>query len=265
MSNQNLVLPLLLTIALGTQGCAPALFMGAAGGVTAAASDERGFSGTMSDAAIKAKIKMKYMNKSGDLASETTVVVNQGKVLLTGVLDTPQMQIDAVRLAWEVEGVKEVVDDTRLGSNKTFSNYARDAWITTQLKSKLLGDDDVRSLNYNIHTVAGTVYLMGNAQDQEELQRVVNHARTISGVQKVISHVQMRGQRVQDSVAPSSASPEMSPGVSQSDSMHPQTAAGSIKTERLSNDPNAPQPLEAGLPQAAPRGFEAPNTQSAFQ
>lgn len=265
MSSKTISSIVLISLSLSVQGCAPALFMGAAGGVTAAASDERGFSGTMSDASIKAKIKMKYMNKSADLATETTVVVNEGKVLLTGVLDSHEMQIDAVRLAWEVEGVKEVVDDTRLGSNKTFGNYAKDAWITTQLKSKLLTDENIRSLNYSLHTVAGTVYLMGIAQDQEELQRVVDHARHTSGVSKVISHVKLRGQKASEDQTSSQAASSSFASSPASTQQVQRAQQSNIKTENLMQESQVPQPLEASGSAPAPSGFEGPNNASAFQ
>jgi osmotically-inducible protein OsmY len=67
---------------------------------------------------------------------------------------------------------------------------------TTQLRSKLLLDKNVRAINFNVETVNGVVYLIGIAQDQAELERVTNHARTITNVVKVVSHARLKDDPV---------------------------------------------------------------------
>jgi len=69
---------------------------------------------------------------------------------------------------------------------------ARDKWVTAQLRLKITFDGKVKSINYAIDTVNGTVYLMGIAQSQGELDRVQNHARAIDYVRRVISHVRIK-------------------------------------------------------------------------
>ena len=71
--------------------------------------------------------------------------------------------------------------------------FALDTWVSTQLRTKLLLDRDIRALNYNVETVNGVIYLIGIAQNELELERVTNHARTIENVEKVISHVRVVG------------------------------------------------------------------------
>ena len=103
------------------------------------------------------------------------------------------MQADAVRLAWKVIGVKEVINEIQVTSDSGVIDLARDSWITTQLKSKLTLDNKVLAINYVIETVNGIVYLIGIAQNQGELDRVIAHSRTISYVRQVISHVRVKG------------------------------------------------------------------------
>lgn len=69
------------------------------------------------------------------------------------------------------------------------SNLARDTWISTKLKSTLLFDQDVSSIDYSIETVNQVIYLMGVAQSQVELDRVIGHAKNISYVRRVVSYV----------------------------------------------------------------------------
>ena len=89
--------------------------------------------------------------------------VYMGRVLLTGTVETAEMRAEAVKLAWTAEGVKEVINEIQLTGLAGASGFARDTWISTQLKSALLFDKQIASINYSIETVAGTVYLIGLA------------------------------------------------------------------------------------------------------
>jgi osmotically-inducible protein OsmY len=95
-------------------------------------------------------------------------------------------------LAWQAEGVKEVINEIQLAGSGGASGLARDTWISTQLKSALLFDKQVSSINYSIETVGGTVYLIGLAQDQRERDRVMNHARGLNYVKKVVNYVKIK-------------------------------------------------------------------------
>ncbi len=175
-------------------GCAPVAFMGGATTVATSSSEERGMKGVLSDAQIKARLQATWMDKRPELVMATNVVVRQGRVLITGELETTEQQIEAIRYAWQVPGVKQVVDETTVGKTSSFQQYARDTWITTQLKTKILNDNDIRSLNYNVHTENGTVFLMGIAQHQQELDKVTAYASHIGGVRKVTSYVTLKSE-----------------------------------------------------------------------
>lgn len=189
-------------------GCAPVAFMGGATTVATSASEERGMKGVLSDTQIKARLQAKWMDKRPELVMATNVVVRQGRVLITGELETTEQQIDAIRYAWQIPGVKEVVDETTVGKTSSFQQYARDTWITTQLKTKILNDNDIRSLNYNVHTENGTVFLMGIAQNQQELDKVTEYASHIGGVRKVTSYVTLKSQAPGENFSPIDTSEE---------------------------------------------------------
>jgi osmotically-inducible protein OsmY len=120
----------------------------------------------------------------------TSVV--EGKVLLTGGVRYPETRIQAVRIAWRVEGVREVIDEIQVEDTSGVVDGLRDFWITASLRKKLLFDAHVRSINYNIDTVNGIVYLTGIAHDEAELARVRGHARTVSRVRNIVSYVRLR-------------------------------------------------------------------------
>jgi osmotically-inducible protein OsmY len=185
---------LIITSFLSLTACAPALIGGGAAVVGSSIISEKGISGTLSDSQISTQIKIALYKKDQDLHNRVSVNVQNGEVMLTGAVPSNELHLEAVRIAWEPQGVKRVIDNIAVSEGATVGLYAKDTWITTQLKSKLLFEPDVQSINYSIKTVSGNVYLMGIAQDQTELDRVVEVARHIEGVRKVVSYVKMKSE-----------------------------------------------------------------------
>lgn len=142
------------------------------------------------DDAIRSSIIDRW-DANGDLDSRLTVAVREGKVLLAGRATNADERVKAVRLAWQTDGVGEVINEIGIGDESGLSDRATDLWITTQLRSKLLTDSEVTSRNYSIETVNQVIYLMGRARSQWELDRVRDHARDIGRVRQVVSHVEL--------------------------------------------------------------------------
>ena len=90
------------------------------------------------------------------------------------------------------KAVREVLNELEINDRSTLRDYAKDVWITAQLKFRLLGDKNVLAINYTVDTLNGVVFLFGIAQDKKELDRATSHARNIKGVVKVISHVVLK-------------------------------------------------------------------------
>lgn len=175
-----------------TSGCAPVIIGGGAAVVGGAMVKEKGVSGALSDTQISTKIAIALYQNDPDLHARINVTVQNGEVMLTGAVPTNEMHLDAVRIAWETRGVKRVIDNISVSKGASVGVYAKDTWITAQLKSKLLFDKDIQSINYTIKTVSGIVYIMGVAQDQQELTAVIDYARHIDGVRKVVSYARLK-------------------------------------------------------------------------
>ncbi|HSV28102.1 MAG TPA: BON domain-containing protein, partial [Candidatus Omnitrophota bacterium] len=119
--------------------------------------------------------------------------ISEGRVLLTGVLPSEASRADAVRLAWQAAGVKEVINEVAVKPAGTdVIDDGRDVVISQTLKTRLLFDKEIKNINYAIEVVDGIVYLMGIAQNETELERVIAHARDISHVKRVVSHVRLK-------------------------------------------------------------------------
>jgi osmotically-inducible protein OsmY len=174
-------------------GCSP-LDMTISGGATVAtaASEERGLGQAVNDNGITVGIANAMLQTDPGLVITVDVEVHEGRVLLAGQVDRPEDRVTAVRLAWQQPNVVEVINEIKVTKSETVGEYLHDVWLAQTLRNDLLFDSRVRSINYNVDCVAGTIYLMGVAQNQAELQRVIDHARDISYVRNVVSFVRLK-------------------------------------------------------------------------
>lgn len=174
-------------------GCTPAsVVLGAGATAGVAAFQERGFDGAVSDTGITAQIWQKFLAQDERLFLDIEIEVVEGEVLLAGHVPSVADQLEAVRLAWQVDGVKRVHNEIKIGDDLTLVDSAGDLVITARIKTALMFDSDVFAINYSIETVNGTVHLMGIAQDDIERDRVISHARDTSYVKRVVSHIRLK-------------------------------------------------------------------------
>jgi len=158
---------------------------------------ERTIGAAIDDAAIMAKTKSEYLQEDvNNLFHSVNIFVHERRVLLTGTVPSNKYRIKAVKLAWKAKGVKEVINEIQIDSEFSAEEYAKDTWITTQIRSKMLLSAAVHSINYKVITVNKVVYLMGVAQTRSELDEVAYLASRVPNVQKVISHVRIIGQKI---------------------------------------------------------------------
>lgn len=183
---------LLLGAGLLTSGCVAGAAVGAGATVATAAQKEKGVDAVISDAQIRIEINHLWFQASEVIFSEVNLQVQEGRVLLSGRVEDPEHQLEAVRLAWQAKGVREVINEIEIGNKSTIVDFTRDSVITTQLESKLLFDSEVRSINYSIETVNQVIYLMGVARSQAELDRVIGHAKNIPYVLRVVNYVRLK-------------------------------------------------------------------------
>lgn len=189
---KRLVWPVVLLLPLALPGCNPITTgIGVAATAGTAAVQERGFTGTAHDAAIKFRISEAFFRTNEKMFLSITVRVLDGRVLLLGGLADQALRDQAVALARAESGVKEVINELQPVEGG-FGAYARDSWIATQISAGLMVDDQVLAVNYYIDAVNGVVYIMGVAQDQAELDRVLDRAGDVKYVKKVVSYVMLK-------------------------------------------------------------------------
>ena len=195
MFQKALIAPIFLTFALfSLSGCLPVIFTGAAGSAFAFAKD-READETITDVRIATGIKAELFKKDfRGLYTQIKVEVVRGRVLLTGLIDKEEDSIKAVAAAWNQKSVVEVINELKVDKNSkhfNFLQYTRDAMVTSQIKSKIFINRDIKFVNYTVITINDIVYLFGMARSEEELEKVANIASNVYGVHKVITHVQL--------------------------------------------------------------------------
>ncbi len=186
-----LALGFVFLLAPAISGCALMVAGGAVAGVSAAR-QERTIGNAVDDMRIKSAIVSQLESQSANSFLNVSVTVIEGRVLLTGRVEKPETRLDATRAAWNVDGVKKVDNDIEVTDDTGWFDRPNDILIRTTLAGQLLTDPDIKDVNYTIDCVNGVVYLMGVGQDKEEVDRVVAHARAVSGVHKVENYVVLK-------------------------------------------------------------------------
>lgn len=216
-------------------GCSPVgMAIGAGATVTNMAMEERGFVTSARDKAIWTDISARLFKKNEKLFQDVDVQVHEGRVLLSGFVQKPEDRVEATRIAWEPDGIREVVNEIKLGRSLDFGDVSQDVALIQAVRLKLMMDRDIRAINYSVDCIRSTVYLMGIARTPAELQRVIDHVRDVPYVRAVVNHVRVRTD-------PLPAIPDTPPVI----------AGPSGPAPTVSPNP-APVPATPGLPKTTP-------------
>jgi osmotically-inducible protein OsmY len=181
-----------LPVVLG--GCPVAIVGGlaAAGGAGYAANQERGAGGTVDDLTIKTNIQSAWLQTNPLMQTNLTVIVYEGRTLLTGTAPNPEFKAQAKEVASRMPGVKAVYDEIEVSPPESAWESTKDTWITSRVRTELTFNPNVRAVNYTIETANKSVYLIGSARSQAELDVATTVARNTPDVKRVVSYVEIR-------------------------------------------------------------------------
>ncbi|MBT7076630.1 MAG: BON domain-containing protein [Pelagibacterales bacterium] len=177
-------------------GCASTLVGGAAV-VGLASVQER----SIKDAAIDIKLGVQLQEKLFKLSTEKLfayidIIIVEQRVMMIGNVESQKLRDLASQAAWEVSPkIKDVLNEITIGKKSTIISEAKDARISLSLSGLLLGDSDISDINFSHSVSKQVIFLIGIAQDDDELNKVINHARTVKGVKKVINHIILKSSK----------------------------------------------------------------------
>jgi osmotically-inducible protein OsmY len=119
--------------------------------------------------------------------------VIEGRVHLSGTVLDDEQRRRATQIAWATPNVSEVVNDIEVTEQTSgLGSVARDRWISTKVRARILADTSIHDVNYTIDTQNRVVFILGIAQDRGELDRVIAHARSVDGVDRVVNYALLK-------------------------------------------------------------------------
>ena len=173
--------------------CSPARIVGTgAGSAMVIAEGERSMGSVIDDATIKVNVAAKFISSEDNLFVDISTTVLQGRVLLTGLVDNQEIRIDAVRLVWEVEGVKEIINEIEIGNRTTLKDYASDLWINTQARAMAAKIVGIKAITFNFETIQGKIYIAGISARPDLLDEMFVALKNIKGVNEIVNYVIIR-------------------------------------------------------------------------
>tara|TARA_Y100000816_G_scaffold79451_1_gene54220 strand:+ start:473 stop:1066 length:594 start_codon:yes stop_codon:yes gene_type:complete len=115
--------------------------------------------------------------------------VLDGRIFLTGKVDNPEEKLKITKIAWETEGVRSVRNDIKVKEEFNFKQSAKDLLITSQLRTAMILNKNIKATNYNIDTYKKKIFIYGIALTEEERKEVIDEAKGILDVKKVIASI----------------------------------------------------------------------------
>ena len=180
---------ILLFIILFLTGCVGVSSKGIFGTGVSVALDPRSL-GTQIDDSIMQKnlsARILLLDKKYFLSVKSKVL--DGRIFLTGKVDDPEEKLQLTKLAWETEGVRSVRNDIKIKEKFNFKQSAKDVLITSQLRTALIINKEIKATNYQIDTYKKKIYVYGIALTADEKELVVKEAKEILDVEDVIASI----------------------------------------------------------------------------
>ena len=134
---------------------------------------------------LAARLALKEKNYI--LSIKTKVL--DGRIFITGKVEDAEEKLQITKLAWETKGVRSVKNDIKIKEEFNFQQSAKDLLITSQLRSAIIFNKEIKSANYQIDTYKKKIYIYGIATTNDEREKVINEAKEILDVEDVIASI----------------------------------------------------------------------------
>ena len=192
--NKLTILSISLLFILILTNCSIPVATGVATKAVTVSNSDRSIGEYVDDVLIKAILKNSYFDQSEKIFFNVDVEVSQGRVLLTGTVDNIDLRIEATRIAWGVKGVQTVINEIQISESDNILNFADDLVISTKVYAKLMLDEEVNSLNYNIETVNKVVYIIGISSSSDEKKKAIDLTKEVFGVEEVVEYITIKSE-----------------------------------------------------------------------
>ena len=188
MKNKFLIL---IFIAFILSGCAGVASKGLFGTGVSVALDPRTVGTQIDDSIMQKTISAKILSLDKKFLLSVKTKVLDGRIFITGKVDTPEEKLLITKLAWETKGARSVKNDTKIKEEFNFKQSAKDILITSQLRTAIIVNKNIKATNYQIDTYKKKIYIYGIALTSEEKDMVISEAQEILDVEDVIASIML--------------------------------------------------------------------------
>ena len=186
MKNKLLIL---IFISLILTGCVGVGSKGLFGTGFSVALDPRTVGTQIDDSIMQKSISAKILTKDKKYLLTVKTKVLDGRIFVTGKVDSPEEKLMITKLAWETKGARSVRNDIKIKEEFNFKQSAKDILITSQLRTAIIVNKNIKATNYQIDTYKKKVYIYGIALTSEEKDLVISEAKEILDVEDVIASI----------------------------------------------------------------------------
>ena len=182
---------LLIFILIGfiLTGCVGVGSKGLFGTGVSVALDPRTVGTQIDDSIMQKTISAKILTRDKKHIISVKTKVLDGRIFITGKVDNPEEKLIITKLAWETKGARSVRNDIKIKEEFKFKQSAKDILITSQLRTALILNKNIKSTNYQIDTYKKKIYIYGIAVTLEEKDLVISEAKEILDVEDVIASI----------------------------------------------------------------------------
>ena len=179
----------LLFILITLSGCVGYSSTGVFGTGVSIALDPRTVGTQIDDSIMQKNLSAKLINLNTNYLLSVKAKVLDGRIFITGKIDSIEEKFQITKLAWEIKGARSVKNDLQIKEKFNFKLSAKDLLITSQLRAAMISSKKIKSVNYNIDTYKKKIYVYGIAQNEEERSEVIKEAKQILDVENVIASI----------------------------------------------------------------------------
>ena len=182
---------LLIIIFIGIilTGCAGVSSKGLFGTGVSVALDPRTLGTQIDDSIMQKSLSARILAKDKKYFLSVKSKVLDGRIFITGKVDSPEEKLQITKIAWETKGARSVRNDIKIKKDFNFKQSAKDLLITTQLRTALIVNKNIKATNYQIDTYRKIIYVYGIALTSEEKDLVISEAKEILDVKNVIASI----------------------------------------------------------------------------
>ena len=176
-------------ITLFLSGCAGVSSKGIFGTGVSVALDPRSLGTQIDDSIMQKNLSARILLQDKKYFLSIKSKVLDGRIFLTGKVSDPEEKLQITKLAWETEGARSVRNDIKIKEKFNFQQSAKDILITSQLRTALILNKEIKATNYQIDTYKKKIYVYGIALTSDEKELVVKEAKEILDVEDVIASI----------------------------------------------------------------------------